>query len=121
MIIWGSTGREKTISKGEFYCPACRGHAPYLHRKVSRYFTLYFIPLFPMEKLGEYVHCKQCNNQFGPQVLQLTEAQVEAMLQPWTCPACHNSNPPDHAECLGCGQPREAEAQEAEPAQPAGM
>ncbi len=70
MIIWGSTGREKVLARGQFYCPSCDAERNYKHIKLSRWFTLYFIPLFPTEKLAEYVQCQGCQGNFKPEVLE---------------------------------------------------
>jgi len=106
MIIWGSTGKEKTIGRGDFYCPQCQRMSPFTHRRASRYFTLYFIPLFPMETLGEFVQCEQCGGDFSQDILDLSPEQIEEMLQPWRCPYCGNNNPAGEARCLGCAEDR---------------
>jgi len=70
MIIWGSKGKSKTIGTGTFYCPHCKSHQLFKHEEVSKYFTLYFIPLIKTEKLGEYIECQTCFKTFKPEVLQ---------------------------------------------------
>jgi hypothetical protein len=69
MIIWGSVGRETSIGTGTFHCPQCNGQQLYDHRRVARYFTLYFIPLFPTETLGEFISCQGCKTPFKPEIL----------------------------------------------------
>lgn len=69
MLIWGSTGKEVRLGTGQFYCPGCDSAQPYQHLRVARYFTLYFIPLFQTENLGEYVRCERCQAVFNPEVL----------------------------------------------------
>src|SRR5271157_4656853 len=69
MIIWGFRGKEIELSHGEFYCPACDDKRLYAHKRLAKYFTLYFIPLFQTENLSEYVECKTCRQQFKPEVL----------------------------------------------------
>ena len=69
MIIWGSMGREIKVAHGLFHCPQCNSDQHYEHMRVSRYFTLYFIPLFPTETLGEFVRCLACQQTFKPEVL----------------------------------------------------
>lgn len=71
MIIWGSRVRYKDIGQGEFYCPRCRDKRPYKHKQAARYFTLYFIPLFATQQLGEVVECQVCKTAFETSVLQL--------------------------------------------------
>jgi hypothetical protein len=71
MIIWGSKARMKTIGKGQFHCPTCRQQRAYEQKIAKRYFTLYFIPLFPIGDLGEFVECQTCRVTFKPEVLNL--------------------------------------------------
>ena len=69
MIIWGSRGRTKVISRGQFMCPRCQQLRPYEHKIIGKYFTLYFIPLFQTKKLAEYIECKFCSTPFETSVL----------------------------------------------------
>lgn len=65
MIIWGSRGITSSTSTGEFHCPRCGPSRTYAHQEVRRWFTLYFIPLIPLDKAGEYIECRQCGGTFG--------------------------------------------------------
>ena len=106
MIIWGSTTKNSVMQEGEFYCPRCRDFVPYSRRAVRQYFTLYFIPLFPMGTLAEYIECHQCRGNFEPGVCQLSAGQIESLLEPWSCPGCENLNPAAQGQCLRCQTPR---------------
>ena len=77
MIIWGTRGRETEIETGTFYCPKCDTQKPYTRKKVSKYFTLFFIPLFEINKLGEYLQCVGCNLTFKPDVLNIKSVTPE--------------------------------------------
>lgn len=77
IILWGSRGFTSTVGEGKFFCPQCGGDQRYEHKQVSRYFTLYFIPLFPIGGGGEYVECLKCQEAFDPQVLELSGRQRE--------------------------------------------
>jgi len=103
MIIWGSTGKEKSVGAGRFFCPRCMAQAGYRHVRVSRYFTLYFIPLFPMETLGEYVQCNACSGQFKTEVLRISPDEIKALTSPWRCLGCGNLNAPGEERCINCG------------------
>jgi hypothetical protein len=74
MIIWGSKGKEKTIGEGMFFCPKCGTLRPYLHKKIAKYFTLYFIPLFETKNLAEYIECQLCRTPFKPEVLNYSQS-----------------------------------------------
>ena len=68
MIIFGTRGITTTPEKGVFYCPNCSSKQNFRHRRVRRFFHLYFIPLIPMNKLGEYVECRTCKGTYNPVV-----------------------------------------------------
>lgn len=70
MIIFGTRGVNSTMEQGHFNCPQCEAQKPYKHKKVTRFFTLYFIPLIPLGKIGEFVECQQCRGTFIPNVLK---------------------------------------------------
>jgi len=71
-IVWGSRGRNKEIGAGEFYCPDCGDYRSYKMIAVTRWFTLYWIPLFPLGKpVGEYVECGTCKSTFNQRVLEM--------------------------------------------------
>lgn len=108
MIIWGSKVRETSAAKGNFFCPSCRDDRSYEQLKISRYFTLYFIPLFPMDRLGDYVRCGGCRGEFKSGVLQHSREQILEALQPWACAGCGNRNPASANSCVGCQQARTA-------------
>ncbi|QDT38202.1 TerB family tellurite resistance protein [Stratiformator vulcanicus] len=71
MIIWGWRGVTTTKDTGDFFCPECNADATYRHRKVRNFFTLYFIPLIPLNELGTFVECDHCKNGFREEVLEL--------------------------------------------------
>ena len=57
------------MTEGQFLCPQCANNQNYKHKKVTRFFTLYFIPLIPLGKAGEFVECQTCKGTFVPRVL----------------------------------------------------
>jgi len=107
MIIWGSTSREKNIEEGDFFCPGCRAMQPYDLIEVKRYFTLYFIPLFPTSTLGAYVKCDGCGGQFNEEILDIDPKELAIAVKPWKCSKCDNKNPGGESICLNCDEPRE--------------
>ncbi len=82
-IIFGTRGVTSTVERGQFYCPQCNGDCEYTHKSVRRFFTLYFIPLIPLDRLGEYVECRQCQGTFQTQILEYKPSEenvnVEAL------------------------------------------
>lgn len=70
MIFFGTRGVTGTKATGQFHCPQCGQVRAYQHQQARQFFTLYFIPIFPVKTLGEWVECKVCNGQFKPEVLK---------------------------------------------------
>lgn len=106
MIIWGSKAKQTTGESGSFFCPSCKDDRRYTTIKWSRYFTLYFIPLFPTETLGTHVQCNSCRGDFKPAVLKYSKEDILQATSPWNCRSCNNLNPPADDACLACGKQR---------------
>ena len=78
MIIFGTRGITSTKETGPFHCPSCGDERDYSRRSVRRFFTLYFIPVIPLDHVGEYLECLTCKQQFSEDVLTydpIAEAQ----------------------------------------------
>ena len=48
MIFFGTKGRAIEMDKGNFHCPNCNSNRDYSKKYVQTWFTLYFIPIFPV-------------------------------------------------------------------------
>lgn len=85
LIIFGSRGVTYSAGSGEFFCPGCQESRDYVHRRVRRFFTLYFVPLVPLDVLGEYVECQHCHDTYKLDILALgpagSDRHVEAEFQ----------------------------------------
>ena len=71
IIIFGSKVRYKTLSTGQFYCPQCKARRDYELRQARNWFALYFIPVIPLNQIGELVTCLTCGTNFAKDVLSL--------------------------------------------------
>jgi hypothetical protein len=69
IIIWGSRLILITIGSGTFICPRCQVTRQFRHRRFVRFFTLYYIPLFPIGEGQHFVECRGCQSHFIPEVL----------------------------------------------------
>jgi tellurite resistance protein len=76
VIIFGTRGVKMSAGTGTFFCPGCASQQSYTHRKVRRFFTLYFIPIIPLDVVGEFVECGNCRATWKPTVLQATAGMV---------------------------------------------
>ena len=80
MIIFGTRGVTYSHGDGQFHCPSC-GEGAYKHKRVRRFFTLYFIPLIPLDLLGEYIECDQCAGTYQTEILSYDPSQGAAMIE----------------------------------------
>ena len=81
LIIFGLRVFYRTIAQGTLYCRRCGGDRKYRHRAGRRWFTLFFIPIIPLNSIGEHVQCTACRTRYVTDVLsQPTTAQMQAAL-----------------------------------------
>jgi uncharacterized tellurite resistance protein B-like protein len=69
LIIFGTRGVTTNAGSGQFFCPGCEAKRDYAHKRVRRFFTLYFLPIIPLDVIGEYVECLHCRDTYKPDVL----------------------------------------------------
>jgi hypothetical protein len=81
-IIYGTRTFTSTFERGSFHCPQCRGDRDYNHRRVKNWFTLYFIPVIPLDTRGCYVECRGCSGTFTSDVLHLSRPAQPAYTPP---------------------------------------
>jgi hypothetical protein len=79
MVIWGSKEKQELISEGQFFCPKCKKIRHYQRKRVARYFTLFFFPLFRTKNLGEFVECEVCKDGDSATVLEPGSQQLLKM------------------------------------------
>lgn len=81
-IIWGWRAVKAVVASGLFFCPRCRSDGAYHHVHARRWFTLFFLPLIPLNDLGSYVECQRCKGTFDESVLRLpTAGQLAYLLE----------------------------------------
>ena len=81
LIIFGLRVFYRTIAQGTFYCRRCGGDRQYRKRSGRRWFTLFFLPVIPLNSVGEHVQCTTCRTRYVTDVLnQPTTAQMQAAL-----------------------------------------
>ena len=81
LIIFGLRVFYRTIAQGTFHCRRCGGDRPFRHRSGRRWFTLFFLPVIPLNSVGEHVQCQTCRTRYVTDALaQPTTAQMQAAL-----------------------------------------
>jgi hypothetical protein len=73
-IVWGSKIIEKKLGQGVFFCPDCYKETTYSHIKLQKWFTLYWIPLFPTKTLDTVVKCDKCTTMYKERILDIQAA-----------------------------------------------
>lgn len=71
IIIFGSKVRYKTLATGQFYCPQCKTTRDYELRHARNWFSVYFIPIIPLNEVGQFVTCRTCGTNFPKEVLSM--------------------------------------------------
>ena len=71
IIIFGNKVRYKTVGIGQFYCPQCKMQRDYELHQARNWFAMYFIPVFPLNQIGEFVTCQTCRTDFQQDVLSM--------------------------------------------------
>ncbi len=80
MIIFGTKGVTYTKQSTTFHCPSC-GESPGKHKRVRTFFTLYFIPLIPLNLQGEYAECQTCKGTYDIKILDYDPSGEEARFE----------------------------------------
>ena len=58
------------MDSGEFHCPNCNTPRTYHKKYVQDWFTLYFIPTFPVgSKKNEHIECEECSSIYHLDVI----------------------------------------------------
>ena len=70
-----------TKASGTFYCAKCAANRPFKHQTKRQFLTVYFIPLIPLQKIGEFIKCGKCQETFPLSATGQTQAGVQAAEQ----------------------------------------
>jgi len=72
-IIFGTRALKHTIDQSPILknsCPNCsKGNL--IHKKYRRWFTLFFIPVIPLDELDRYYECDKCNSGYQENIKQI--------------------------------------------------
>ena len=82
LLIFGLSVFFRTVGQGDFHCPNCGGDRHYRQRVARRWFTLFFLPVIPLNRVGEVVECATCRSRFNLDVLRMPTARQMAAALP---------------------------------------
>ena len=69
MIIFGTRTTESTTQTGTCSCPYCRTPQTFRFVNINRWFTLYFIPVLPLGRVGQQAECQGCFSRLSMEAL----------------------------------------------------
>ncbi len=99
-FIAGVQPRERTVDKTPRRCPRC-GHNSAVLKRTDRFFSLFFIPLFPVGEGREYLVCGNCGyserESFLPEDLPFADRGT-------ACPSCGREEERGYNFCPHCGR-----------------
>jgi zinc-ribbon family len=70
-IIYGTLNRTSLLHRGYFFCPHCQDQREYALNVIKSWFTLFFIPVFPMFEVRRFVKCGECDGSFPEAALRV--------------------------------------------------
>jgi uncharacterized protein (UPF0212 family) len=77
MIVFGTRPRYKVVDTGQFNCPHCGKPREYQHKHGRNYFTVYFIPIFPIGEAHEFIECTTCGRSYAQDVLKFKPSKPQ--------------------------------------------
>jgi hypothetical protein len=81
LIFFGLRVFYRTAGHGTLHCQRCGGDRGYRHKVGRRWFTLFFIPIIPINRAGQHVQCAVCGTRYRMDILSLpTSAQMQQAL-----------------------------------------
>ena len=81
MVFIGPRGVTKTRTRGLFRCPHCNASRAYAHRRVRRFFALFYLPIIPLKGEREFVQCRFCRRAFAPSILESAPPDDGSMVE----------------------------------------
>lgn len=74
LIIWGIRVFFNTTGQGVFRCQHCGTDREYRRRAGRRFFTVFYVPVIPLNKVGQHVQCRACRTRYHVDVLTMPAA-----------------------------------------------
>ncbi|MEO5909346.1 MAG: RDD family protein [Pelobium sp.] len=66
LFIFGTKSIGKTVQQGNFHCDRCEQTRTYNLKQYRKYFSIFFIPLIPLNRLGDTLECTFCKTEYIP-------------------------------------------------------
>lgn len=66
LLLFGTRIVGFVKGKGFFFCSNCRAERAYKLKHYRRYFTLFLLPVIPLEDYGIGIECQTCKKKYEP-------------------------------------------------------
>jgi len=99
-FIGGIQPKTITLDENPRNCPEC-GHFDLYLKRTDSYFSLFFIPLFPVKKGTPFMKCENCGAVFTKEGSRIDPSVMGHQ----KCPHCGRLVGFDFIYCPYCGKP----------------
>jgi hypothetical protein len=65
VVLLGTSERDRLLKSGSFRCPNCRRDRYCTYRRVESWFNLFFVPIFRLDVVTDYIKCRDCRHAFA--------------------------------------------------------
>jgi RNA polymerase subunit RPABC4/transcription elongation factor Spt4 len=103
IFIGGVAPKTTIIDQTPRLCPVC-GLAQARLQRVDHYLSIFFIPVFRVQKGETFIFCNRCDQ---PVFDATNDAANEEHHFSRSCSTCGRALAEDHRFCPYCGQPRQ--------------
>jgi len=85
IIIWGWRVIGRKVGEGTFFCPSCGADRAYVLKRLRNWFTIFWIPIIPLNSKGDAVRCESCKTMYRTDVLTIpTSARLSETVRDGT-------------------------------------
>jgi len=100
-FIAGIQPKTRVLDDERRPCPAC-GKVTLQRQRVDHMLSVFFVPLFPVERGEPFFACPECGAAAGEDGAEQRGAENR---RPATCRTCGRRLERDFVYCPGCGKP----------------
>ncbi|WP_177764400.1 RDD family protein [Flavobacterium sp. I3-2] len=76
LIIFGTKNISSTFKRGHFDCPRCNTQRIYNLNKNRQFFSLFFVPIIPLQNNGDTLTCSICKTDFFPNTILSSDEYI---------------------------------------------
>lgn len=102
-IIFGWSERKKDLGQSYGYCPKCEQETAHVTEQRQNWFTLFFIPVFPISGKRIVSRCNLCGKEGTGALYGASPYPTKPKARTKKCPLCAEEIDATAASCPHCG------------------